>query len=91
MDGFYASFYKSKKINKIIGRYDEVYGISIGNFIKGRYRSPNGNLYDEISLGAEIIGINSETLNSVAEDFAKEFELGRNCRKHEWRLQIRLL
>ena len=64
---------KDKKISKVLSRHEEVYGITIGGFVKGRYRADNGLLYDERSLSVEIIGITTDVLNKVAEDMAKEF------------------
>lgn len=66
--------FKDKKINKVLSSYDEVYGVTIGNFVKGRYKSENGNLFDESSLSIEIIGITTDVLNRVAEDLAKLFQ-----------------
>jgi hypothetical protein len=64
--------YFEKYIKKDL-KYDEIYGITIGNFVKGAYRSADGNLYDEKSLSIEMIGITSDILNAVAEDLNKEF------------------
>ena len=57
----------------MLSRHEEVYGITIGGFVKGRYRADNGLLYDERSLSVEIIGISTDVLNKVAEGMAKEF------------------
>jgi hypothetical protein len=64
----------SSKINKIIYNNPEIQGVTIGNFVKGRYVAKNGSLYDETSLSVEIIGITSDVLNKVAEELAKEFK-----------------
>lgn len=64
---------KDKKINKIISKHEEVRGVTIGNFVKGRYKAADGSLYDEKSISIEIIGIEKEMLISIAEEFAKEF------------------
>jgi len=66
--------FKDRKINKVLSNYDEVYGVTIGNFVKGRYKSENGNLFDESSLSIEIIGITQEVLNRVAKELAKMFQ-----------------
>ena len=66
--------FKDKKINKVLSKYDEVYGVTIGNFVKGRYKSETGKLFDESSLAVEIIGITTEVLNNVAESLAQEFK-----------------
>ena len=66
--------FKDRKINKVLSQYDEVYGVTIGNFVKGRYKSDSGNLFDESSLSVEIIGITTEVLNKVAESLAQEFK-----------------
>ena len=67
-------FSYSKKINTVINKHKDVYGITIGNFVKGRYKADDGSMYDGKSLSIEIIGISTETLNSVAEDLTKEFK-----------------
>lgn len=64
----------NKKINKVLNKHDDVYGVSIGNFIKGRYKANDGTLYDEKSLSIEIIGITDTVLNRVAKDLANEFK-----------------
>lgn len=64
---------KDKKINKVISRYGEVQGISIGNFFKGRYKAKDGTTYDEKSMSITIYGVDSDTLNNIASDLAIEF------------------
>ncbi len=64
---------KGKKISNVLDRHQEVYGVTIGGFVKGRYKADDGSLYDERSLSVEIIGIGTDVLDRVAEDFAKEF------------------
>lgn len=68
------TLFKTSKINKVIKNNPEVYGVTIGNFVKGRYKAKDGSLYDESSLSIEIIGISSDILNKVAEELAKEFK-----------------
>jgi hypothetical protein len=65
---------KDTKINKILSKYEEIYGVTIGNFVSGRYKAKNGYLFNEDSLSIEIIGIDSIILNSVAEDLCYEFK-----------------
>jgi hypothetical protein len=67
-------FSYNKKINTVINKHEDVYGITIGNFVKGRYKADDGSMYDEKSMSIEIIGVSTETLNSIAEDLAKEFK-----------------
>ena len=74
METLKNKLFKDRKINKVLSNYDEVYGVTIGNFVKGRYKSENGNLFDESSLSIEIIGITTDVLNRVAEDLAKMFQ-----------------
>ena len=66
--------FKSSKINKVIKNNPEIYGVTIGNFVKGRYKAKDGSLYDESSLSVEIVGISSDVLNKFAEDLAQEFK-----------------
>ena len=65
---------KSKILNKIAKKHEEVYEFSIGNFVKGNYKAKNGDIYSEDSLSIEIIGINSEILKKVAKDIKIEFK-----------------
>jgi len=65
---------KDNKINRVLSRYEDIYGVTIGNFVKGRYKAKDGSLYDEKSLSVEIIGIETAVLNKVAEDLAAEFQ-----------------
>ena len=74
VETFKNKLFKDRKINKVLSQYDEVYGVTIGNFVKGRYKSENGSMFDESSLSIEIIGITTEVLNRLAEDFAKMFQ-----------------
>jgi hypothetical protein len=62
-----------KKVSKVMKKHDKVYGFTIGKFVKGRYKAEDGSIYDENSTSVEIIGIDSESLLSVAEDIATEF------------------
>jgi hypothetical protein len=63
----------NKKMNKVLLKHESIYGVTIGNFVRGRYKAEDGTLYDEKSLSIEIIGITPEVLNLVAEDLAREF------------------
>ena len=74
IETFKNKIFKDKKINKVLSQYDEIFGVSIGNYVKGRYKSDSGNLFDESSLSIEIIGITTEVLNKVAESLASEFK-----------------
>jgi hypothetical protein len=66
-------FMKNAKIYKVLNRHSEIYGVTIGNFVKGRYKDKDGNFYNEKSLSIEIIGITTEVLDAVAKDLTKEF------------------
>jgi hypothetical protein len=66
--------FKTDKINKVIKNNPEIFGVTIGNFVKGRYKAKDGSLYDESSLSIEIVGITSDVLNKVAEELAQEFK-----------------
>jgi hypothetical protein len=73
LETFKNKLFKDRKINKVISQHADVYGVTIGRYVQGRYKSDNGSMYDESSLSIEIIGITSDVLNKVAEDLAKEF------------------
>lgn len=64
----------NKKINNILRKHEDVYGVTIGNFVKGRYKSQDSTLYDENSLSIEIIGITTDVLNRIAKDITIEFK-----------------
>jgi hypothetical protein len=66
--------FKNSKLSNVANKFDEVYGFSIGNFFKGRYKSSGGKTYDETSTSIEIIGIESSTLLAIAEEVAREFQ-----------------
>lgn len=65
--------FTKKKVSRVMKKHDDVYGFTIGKFVKGRYKAKDGSIYDENSTSVEIIGIDSETLLSVAEDITEEF------------------
>jgi len=67
------TFVKSK-VDKVMKKHEDVFGFTIGKFVKGRYKAEDGSIYDENSTSVEIIGIDSETLLKVSEDIAKEFQ-----------------
>lgn len=72
----FASFknrlYSYKKIDNIANNYNLV-GWTVGKFLSGRYTAKNGKTYSEDSLSVEIIGINTDELNNIAEDLCIEF------------------
>lgn len=61
------------KIDTLLNDFIDVEAYSVGNLFKGKYKSPEGNLYDDTSLSLEIIGIPFELLISVAEAVTREF------------------
>ena len=48
-------------------------GITIGNLFKGRYKSPEGQIYNEKSLAVEVLFINGRQLIELATSLAREF------------------
>lgn len=64
----------NKKLDKIAKKHEGVFGYTIGNFVKGKYKADNGQIYTEASKAIEIIGINSYTLIQFAEEICKEFK-----------------
>lgn len=72
----FASFknklYSYKKIDNIANNYNLV-GWTVGKFLSGRYTAKNGKTYSEDSLSVEIIGIDTDELNNIAEDLCIEF------------------
>jgi hypothetical protein len=62
-----------RKINNIMNRHDDVFGLTVGNFFNGKFKTINGKMYNETSTSIEIIGVDTQTLNRVAKDVAIEF------------------
>lgn len=67
------NFYKNKKIDEI-GKKHNLVGWTVGKYLSGRYTAENGKSFGEDSLSLEIIGVDFDTLISVAEDLCKEFK-----------------
>jgi hypothetical protein len=65
--------FRDKKIDNVLSQHPEVYGITLGNYVKGRYRAENGSMFEESSLSVEIIGVSTEILNKVAVSLAQSF------------------
>ncbi len=63
-----------KKLTKAILPHKEVYGFSIGNFFKGRYRSDEGGTFDEKSKSIEIVGVPFELICAIGAKVAVEFK-----------------
>jgi hypothetical protein len=66
-------FQSYKKIDELAKKYDLV-GWTVGKFLSGRYTGRDGKIYDENSLSVEVVGIDTETLISLAEDICREFD-----------------
>jgi hypothetical protein len=56
--------------NQII---DTNLNLNIGNFVKGRYKDGDNNLYDKNSIGIEITSITSDDLHQVAQKLSIQF------------------
>lgn len=66
----------SKKISKVIKHHEKQLkgiGLTVGNFVKGSYVADNGIIYDEKSTSVEIIGVETNVLNEVADSLRIEF------------------
>jgi hypothetical protein len=66
----------NQKINKVIKKHESQLkgiGLTIGNFVKGRYVSDNDTIFDEKSISVEIIGLETSVLNEVANSLRLEF------------------
>lgn len=66
-------FTKSGMIDKIAKKQDLI-GWTIGNFLDGHYRAKDGSDFNERSISVEIVGIDFDTLISVAEDLCRDFK-----------------
>lgn len=63
----------TKKIDKIAAK-NKLVGWTIGYYLNGRYTSPkNGKQYGENSLSLEIIGVDFETLYTIAMEICDSF------------------
>jgi hypothetical protein len=67
-------FTVSKRVGSLVQRFKEVYGVTIGGFVQGRYFDRvNNQTFDETSTSVEIIGVHFEVLMHVAEAICREF------------------
>lgn len=67
----------NKKIHKVIKQHEtqlKGIGLTVGNFVKGRYVADNGVIYDEKSASVEIIGVQTDVLNEIANSLREEFK-----------------
>ena len=64
----------TKTSNKEIEQNSEVYGISIGSFVKGSYTSKDGQLFDVTSIGVEVTGLISDVSNRCVEEISTELK-----------------
>jgi hypothetical protein len=67
----------NKKIDKVIKQHEtqlKGIGLTVGNFVKGRYVADNGVIYDEKSASVEIIGVQTNVLNEIANSLREEFK-----------------
>lgn len=63
---------RSKKIDDIAQRHD-LFGWTVGKFLRGRYTGKDGKVYSENSLSVEVVGVDFDTLISIAEDLCRAF------------------
>lgn len=66
-------FTANSKIDKIAQAHDLV-GWTVGKFLHGRYTGHNGQVFDEKSLSIELVGIDSSTLITIAEELCHAFK-----------------
>lgn len=66
---------KNKKVTDLLAKNKNLHGMgySVGNFVKGRYISKDGQTFSEKSTSVEIIGIESDVLIKIAENICSEF------------------
>jgi hypothetical protein len=64
----------TKTSNKEIEQNSEVYGISIGSFVKGSYTSKDGQLFDVSSIGVEVTGLIPDVSNRCVEEISTELK-----------------
>jgi hypothetical protein len=64
----------TKTINKVIEQNSEVYGLSIGSFVNGRYKSNGGQLFNVSSIGVEITGLIPDVSNRCVEEISTELK-----------------
>jgi hypothetical protein len=63
-----------KTTNKVIKQNSEVYGLSIGSFVKGRYKSKGGQLFSVSSICIEISGLIPDVSNRCVEEISLELK-----------------
>jgi hypothetical protein len=64
----------TKTSNKVIEQNSDVYGISIGSFVKGSYTSKVGQLFDVSSIGVEVTGLIPDVSNRCVEEISTELK-----------------
>lgn len=63
----------NKKIDRISKKYDDIFAWTIGRYLHGRYKSANGEIFDENSISIELLNVPSEVIVSFAEDLCEDF------------------
>lgn len=63
-----------KTTNKVIEQNSTVYGLSIGSFVKGRYKSKGGQLFSVSSICLEISGLIPDVSNRCVEEISTELK-----------------
>lgn len=61
-------------VNRIAQKHDEVYAWTIGRFLKGRYKTDNGNIFDENSISIELLGVPNDKIIEFAEELCADFD-----------------
>lgn len=62
----------SNKIDAAVSKNGAI-GWTIGKFLHGRYKDRSGKIFDENSLSIELVGIDTDKLDDIANDLAIEF------------------
>lgn len=63
----------TKKIYKVANKHNLV-GWTIGHYFNGRYTAKNGKNFGENSLSIEVVGVDNDTMISIAEDICRDFQ-----------------
>lgn len=70
----FNTWFPDKKINEAVSSIEKPIGFSLGNFFRGRFIDKDKNVFDEKSVSLDIKGINSEELEKIGYELARQFD-----------------
>ena len=64
---------KGSMLDKIADK-NNITAMTVGYYLQGRYKAQNGSVFTEHSLSIEVLGVDTDTLFSLAEDICRDFK-----------------